>query len=170
MNPSAYRGRLDQLGGLVELADRARRRASAELAEARATLAEAERVRDEQVALIEGLRQALGELGESREGERGEALSLTAGALVLETQRRRWLLYDIEKESFYLGTMRSDVARAGKAVAESAGRWRACMARLDKLDALGGELRGGLAKREARRSDALADEAASARVTEAGRA
>ena len=169
MNPSAYRGRLDQLGGLVELATRARRRASAELDEARVTLAEAERVRDEQIGLIEDLRRTLGELGQSREGERGGAVSLTAGALVLETQRRRWLLYDIEKESFYLGTMRSDVARARKAVAESAGRWRACMARLDKLDALGDELRGGLAKREARRSDALADEIASVRVMTAGR-
>lgn len=159
----ADRERPEQLRGLVALATRARDRAAAELAEARARLAEAERVRDEQLALIESLNTSLAELAAGRVGP----MRTTAGSLELETQRRRWLRYDLEKEVFYLGTMRSDVARARAAVTESATRWRGCMARLDRLGALGDELRGALAKREARHQDALADEASSARATAA---
>ena len=96
---------------------------------------EVERViarRKEQLELIHGLREDLADLHERRSNSRiGD---MTAQSLQQETDRRRWLIYDLEQEEFYLPGFESDVAEAEAELRTRQKVWARIRERMKMLD------------------------------------
>ena len=143
---------LRALGSLrVERALRALEPARAALAKARGELAE-------QVRLCTALEEELERLAAPREPGR----AVTAESLRVEADRRHWVRYDLEKESYYRGVSENDVEIATRELARLRERWLRERSRTEALDErLRGLARTGRA-RDGRRADEAAGEAAHA--------
>ena len=139
---------------LVRLAERRERRALERVAEARAELARLEGVLAEQLALIEGMHRSIRELDETRT----RTGSVAADVLRLESTRRRWLVFDVEGEEFYVDAMEEDVAGARETLAAHLGEWRAAGARRERLERLLGEERRRAGRHVARREERALDD------------
>gem|GEM_PF-2596975 len=139
---------------LVGLRRRALEHAVEALAMARDHAARMQGVLDEQLALVGGMQDELHRLDERRSLARGGSVE----ALTLAASRRRWLVFDLEKEEFYLPTMHSDVERADAAVEECLAEWRRLRARLDAFAALGERQSIKDTRREERRAAAGFDD------------
>jgi len=124
------------------------------LGAAREHAIEMQRVLDDQLSLVDSIRGELNAL----DARRNHAQGRTVEALKLSAVRRRWLVFDLQKEEFYLDTMESDVSRADRAVQERLAEWRRLRARLEAFDALGAEQVREAARRAQRRADAEVDD------------
>ena len=75
----------------------------------------------EQQQLIKTLRDDLEELHSMRSNQNIDDMSVQS--FRVESERREWLIYDLEKEEFYLPGFETDVAEGRKKLAVARGKW-----------------------------------------------
>lgn len=110
----------------------------------------------EQKALLLKLRDELSALHNMRSRTNIEQMS--AQSLQAESDRRRWLLYDLEQEEFYLPGFESDVHEARVELALRQRAWTRARERLKALDQQDCKIKSRLGQARARAEDAMLDE------------
>ena len=129
MSTAATEDELHKLRTLYLLREK---KALAALSEQQLEVARVLARREEQLELIRGLREDLAQLYERR--STSNIGDMTAQSLQQESDRRRWLVHDLEQEEFYLPGFESDVADAKSELRMRQRAWLRVRERLKMLD------------------------------------
>lgn len=163
MTVSIGKASLQQLRSLYELREK---RALEAIAEQRVELDRVLEKLAEQQALIKELQDELGELHRRRSSK--NIAEMTADSLQAESNRRRWLLYDLEQEVFYLPGFESDVKDARHELQQRQKAWARTRERIKALEQQAGKQLGRDRRRQGRAEDALLDDRAKPRNIDHG--
>ena len=143
------------IASLAALGERRERRAAASLRTARGALAEIVRQHDEQQARVDAL---LAEIERLNAWRLRSLSSASAQDLRDETERRRWLMFDLGKERFYLDEAKGHLERATAEVERCRLAWLRVRERRDALGTLGARHRQTARRAELRRDEAASDD------------
>lgn len=160
---TAEQGKLQQLRTLYELREK---RAHEAVVEQRQELTIVQDKLSEQRVLVRTLRDELEALHQMR--SRSNIQQMTAHSLQAESDRRRWLLYDLEKEEYYIPAMESDVDIARAELAARQRAWTIARERIKVLEQQGVKIQSRIRQVQARTEDALLDERTTPGLTSYG--
>ena len=119
-----------------------------------------------QVALIKALRDELNDLHLMRSSK--NISDMTAESMQAESNRRRWLVYDLEQEDFYLPGFESDVEAARHELYQRQKAWARLRECIKALEQQADKKRSQYRRTQSRMDDALLDDRATIRMTEHG--
>ena len=120
----------------------------------------------EQVALIKKLRDELNDLHLMRSST--NINEMTAESMQAESNRRRWLVYDLEQEDFYLPGFESDVQAARHELHQRQKAWARARECIKALEQQSDKKLSQRRRTQSRVDDALLDDRAITRIIEHG--
>lgn len=110
---------------------------------------------NEQLELIRSLRAELADLHERRSSSNIQ--NITVQSLQVESERRRWLIYDLDQELFYLSGFKSDVDEAKAELLVRQRAWTHARERTKLLANQVGSANSQIRRVKVRREDAVQD-------------
>lgn len=119
-----------------------------------------------QVALIKELRDELNDLHLMRSSK--NISDMTAESMQAESNRRRWLVYDLEQEDFYLPGFESDVEAARHELYQRQKAWARSRECIKALEQQADKKLSQYRRTQSKMDDALLDDRATIRMTEHG--